>query len=101
MELAAGTPALLVPRETPRLEQRIRAERLAARGAVEYCVARDLGAARIAGFVRAVQQNEKRCRVALRLDGLDRTLDAVFRLLGNAGDDATAMGVASHATSSR
>ncbi len=50
-ELAAGTPALLVPRREPRLEQEIRARRLAPHTALEHCPIEQLEAARVARFV--------------------------------------------------
>ena len=50
-ELAAGTPALLVPRRTPRLEQHIRATRLAPFTQLDSCRLDDLSPERIHGFV--------------------------------------------------
>ncbi len=50
-ELAAATPALLVPRSAPRLEQDIRARRLTGVAPVDRCPLEDLGPARLATFV--------------------------------------------------
>ncbi len=56
-ELAAGTPALLVPRSRPRLEQRIRASRLAAVTPVEHCPAEFLSPERIRNFLESSPRN--------------------------------------------
>jgi predicted glycosyltransferase len=50
-ELAAATPALLVPRTTPRLEQDIRARRLAPHTNLERCPVDQLTPARLHDFV--------------------------------------------------
>lgn len=50
-ELASGANSLLVPRRAPRLEQTIRAERLAKASALEHCPLEDLDPAAIARFV--------------------------------------------------
>lgn len=50
-ELAAGTPALLVPRSRPRLEQDLRARRLEPHAAVERCPVDQLGPERLHHFV--------------------------------------------------
>ncbi len=51
--LAAGTPALLVPRSEPRLEQTLRAKRLSQVSHLEWCRANDLTSARLGAFVRS------------------------------------------------
>lgn len=54
--LAAGTPTLLVPRTEPRLEQDIRAERLAVHPLFERCPADALSAQRVADFVERARR---------------------------------------------
>ena len=80
--LSAGVPALLVPRERPRLEQRIRAERIAARvAAIEWSSARDCTPQRIARFVgRAISNNSVATR-AVDMNGLDGAIDVLLELL--------------------
>jgi predicted glycosyltransferase len=50
-ELAAATPALLVPRSAPRLEQDIRARRLEEVAPLERCPLDELDPTRLAAFV--------------------------------------------------
>jgi predicted glycosyltransferase len=50
-ELAAGVPSLVVPRCSPRLEQTIRAQRLAPLSALEHCTVEELTGRRLASFV--------------------------------------------------
>ncbi|MDO5617446.1 glycosyltransferase family protein [Kocuria sp.] len=52
--LTTNTPALIVPRETPRLEQLIRAEALARTGAVDVLRLQDLTPQAISAWLRAV-----------------------------------------------
>jgi predicted glycosyltransferase len=70
--LAARRPALVVPRERPRAEQRLRVERLAAHGALDMLAHRDLSHAAIGAWLdrRAVRPT----RAARRIDlhGLER-----------------------------
>lgn len=69
--MSTTTPALLVPRETPRLEQTIRARGLAARGAVDLCSPGEVTPDRIGGWLaRAVTGGPVRARAALDLRGL-------------------------------
>jgi predicted glycosyltransferase len=72
--LSAGVPALLVPREAPRLEQRIRAERLARVADVEVCRAARLNPARIRRFVERVLSNGQAAAPEVALGGVDRTV---------------------------
>ena len=51
--VASGRRALLVPRTWPRLEQRIRAERLAELGLVDVLAAEELGGERLAQWLSA------------------------------------------------
>ena len=50
-ELASNVPALLVPRRTPRLEQDIRARRLAPHSRLEHCPVDELTTQRVEQFV--------------------------------------------------
>jgi predicted glycosyltransferase len=77
--LSAGVPALLVPRETPRLEQRIRAERLARVTDIEVCGAGRLDARRIGRFVDRVLADGQVEAPPIDLGGVERTV----RVLGN------------------
>lgn len=52
-ELAAGTPSLLVPRRQPRLEQHLRASRLAPVSGLDHCPLEDLTTRRIQEFVES------------------------------------------------
>jgi predicted glycosyltransferase len=80
--LSAGTPALLVPRERPRLEQRIRAERLAERvPTVDWCSASDCTPERISRFVDRTLANPSGGTPPVALDGVDRTVDQLLDLL--------------------
>jgi predicted glycosyltransferase len=77
--LSAGIPALLVPRETPRQEQRIRAERLARVTDIEVCRAGRLDAKRIGRFVDRVLADGHVEAPPVDLTGVERTA----RVLGN------------------
>jgi predicted glycosyltransferase len=77
--LSAGVPALLVPRERPRQEQRIRAERLARVTDIEVCTAGRLDPARIGQFVERVLSNGQAEAPPVDLSGVERTA----RVLGN------------------
>lgn len=71
--LAAGRPALLVPRTEPRREQLIRAERLSQLGLVDVLDAGTGAAAEITGWLAfAVRRPRRAGRCPLDLDGLCR-----------------------------
>lgn len=72
--LSAGVPALLVPREAPRLEQRIRAERLARVADVEWAPAERLDDRRIGRFVDRVMAGWPRASATLDMGGVARTV---------------------------
>ncbi len=78
-ELAAGTPALLVPRHHPRLEQHIRASRLAPVSPLEPCPLDALTPNRIHRFVDDCRWGRNRRPVALDLGGVAK---AVSHLTG-------------------
>ena len=70
--LSAQVPALLVPRETPRLEQRIRAERLGrACGLAVWQSGTNLGVA-VGNFVSDAFAGNRRVQPTVALDGVDR-----------------------------
>lgn len=80
--LSVGVPALLVPRERPRLEQRIRAERIAARvPSVEWCRASETTPQRIARFVdRAIAHRRNGMRF-VDMNGVDAVAAELVDLL--------------------
>lgn len=76
--LRSGVPALLVPREAPRLEQSIRASRLAALGAVETCSIEQLTATDLDRFVTgAIGGTVKNLWPMIRLDGARTVADRI------------------------
>ena len=79
--LAARLPVLLVPREQPRLEQSIRAERLANAARVEWCPPGSLDVARLDSFVRRVLSGAARAPEGVRLDGADHAAAEIRALL--------------------
>jgi predicted glycosyltransferase len=79
--LSAGVPVLLVPRETPRLEQRLRAERLARVAEVEVCPADRLEPRRIERFVARVLAEGRPMPQAVDLGGVERTAQELSRVL--------------------
>lgn len=90
--LAAGTRTLLVPRDQPRREQRIRAERLAALGAVDLLPSERLSAREIGSWLaHGTRRRTRRDDVPVRIDGLSRLAQRARRLcapsdLGAGGD---------------
>ncbi|MDQ3526588.1 MAG: glycosyl transferase family 28 [Actinomycetota bacterium] len=81
--MSTDTPALLVPRETPRMEQRIRAEGLSRIGAVEVCRQPDLTAERLGRWMAdAVGRQAPRRGIDLR--GLSAVVRRAARLVQGA-----------------
>lgn len=82
--LAAGAPALLLPRSRPRLEQTLRAERLAAAApALSWCPGDEATPARIRTFVdRALATGAAPAAGRLDLGGLDRIEAEFEEILG-------------------
>lgn len=71
--LSASVPALFIPRDTPRLEQTIRAERLARAAGIEWCPAAACTPARVGAFLeRAFAEPRGSRRHGVDLGGLDR-----------------------------
>lgn len=68
-ELAAGTPALLVPRCVPRLEQQLRAERIEPFSNLEHCPIDALTPERIHAFVHTCR-GDRPDRGAIELSGV-------------------------------
>ena len=93
--LASDTPALLVPRETPRLEQFIRATALKEAGAVDLLRVMDLSAAalenRLTELLRDqdTARNHLMGRRRLRLDGLETVPVLAAELIGDRSDGPT------------
>ncbi len=75
-ELAAGTPALLVPRRTPRLEQHIRATRLAPATLLDHCPIEALSPHRIHRFV-ADCSNHTTTATGIDLSGVATVVNAL------------------------
>ena len=91
--LASDTPALLVPRETPRLEQFIRATALKNAGAIDLLRVTDLSTAALEDWLTerlsdqdAGTRSQLAGRRRLRLDGLETVPLLAAELLGNRYD---------------
>ena len=91
--LASDTPALLVPRETPRLEQLIRATALKHAGAIDLLRVTDLSTAALEDWLTerlsdqdAGTRSQLAGRRRLRLDGLETVPLLAAELLGNRDD---------------
>ena len=75
--LATSTPTLVLPREQPRLEQRIRADALAARGVVDVLPSEVGTAAFLRNWLPRSVARERRRRHGIDLDGLDRVAERI------------------------
>ena len=91
--LASETPALLVPRETPRLEQFIRATALKDAGAIDLLRVANLSAAALEDWLTdllsdqdAGARSQLAGRRRLRLDGLETVPLLAAELVGDRGD---------------
>ena len=80
--LSVGQRALLIPRVRPRLEQRMRAERLAQRGLARILLPDELDPSRLAAGIAAALAAPPP-RVTLKLDGLVRASKAILGALSN------------------
>ena len=93
--LASETPALLVPRETPRLEQFIRASALRNAGAVDLLRVTDLNATALEERFTELLRDQEAARQQLtgrhrlRLDGLATVPLLAAELIGDRGDTPT------------
>lgn len=80
--LATGAPALVVPRVTPRLEQAVRAERLARHTHLDRMHPRDANPARLAGWLHDAVRRPRAAH-EIDLDGLRRIPRLVEALLSS------------------
>ncbi|MDQ3455099.1 MAG: glycosyltransferase [Actinomycetota bacterium] len=78
--LSSGTPGLVVPRVRPRVEQLMRAERMAAMGALDLLHPADLSAAALGGWAAVAVHRRSRKPAALDLGGLGRLPDLLHTL---------------------
>ncbi|MFZ9041048.1 MAG: glycosyltransferase family protein [Ilumatobacteraceae bacterium] len=85
--LASSTPALLVPRDAPRVEQLLRAQRLAALGFVDMATRSEVDSTRIRRFVdENLRHRSSPVDRRLRLDGADRVAELIGSpLMSNRG----------------
>ena len=94
--LASDTPALLVPRETPRLEQFIRATALKDVGATDLLRVADLSAAALEDWLTELLRDQDTARNhlmgrrRLRLDGLETVPLLAAQLVGDRSDGLNA-----------
>jgi predicted glycosyltransferase len=79
--LTTSTPTLVVPRERPRSEQRLRAERLAAGGHLDTLSAELAVPDLLRAWLDAAVARPRRPRVGIDLGGLDRAADRATALL--------------------
>jgi predicted glycosyltransferase len=91
--LGAGCPALVVPRVTPRMEQTLRAQRLARAGWVDVLPAAGATPARIGGWLTWRTHTNRRRRRRIALDGLARIPRLAERLQGSVGPKAAHVAV--------
>ena len=85
--LSLGVRALLVPRVRPRLEQQLRAERLAERDLAHVLLPQDLSPGRLATEIKATLASPPPT-VMLDLDGLARVSSAIVKLLPSDSPEA-------------
>lgn len=83
--LGNGVPALIVPREAPRQEQLLRAQRLSSVTSIECCRMGDYGPDRLSRFVSRLGQPVTNGRHPLQLDGVDRTAQEISDVLIGTG----------------
>jgi predicted glycosyltransferase len=81
--MAAGRPALIVPRVAPRQEQLIRAEKLSGRGPLRMLHPRDVSARRLRAEVDCLLEEQPE-PAAVPLTGLPAAADALDGLLEDA-----------------
>ena len=79
--LSGGVPALLVPREAPRQEQRIRAERVAHVSDIEVCTTARLSSQRIGRFVKRALGNGQPSAPKVSIEGVERTVREFEQLM--------------------
>lgn len=81
--LGSRTPALVVPRDHPRLEQTVRAGALSASGSFDVLTARDATGERIGAWLAEVVAAPRRARVAVDGQGLRRVAERSAALLSS------------------
>lgn len=81
--LGSETPALVVPRDEPRLEQTIRAEALRGIGSCEVVAPAQVTGASIGGWLAAAVRAPRRPRSEVDLDGLRRLGERCAALIGD------------------
>ncbi|MDH2327076.1 glycosyltransferase [Cereibacter sp. SYSU M97828] len=88
--LSLRRPTLIVPRVAPRLEQLLRAERLAAKGAVGMIRPDDLTPASLSDWMAGPPPRAELGRAMLDMDGLDRMRARAAHLLNQTITEAVA-----------
>lgn len=91
--LGSETPALIVPRDQPRLEQTIRAEALRGIGCCEVVAPAHATGASIGGWLAAAVRAPRRRRGDVDLGGLQRLGERCAALLGGSSDHEPLDGV--------
>ncbi|NNF58389.1 MAG: glycosyltransferase [Rhodothermaceae bacterium] len=81
--LALGKHALIVPREQPRREQRIRAERLGALGLLDWLAPSDATPEALSAWLQSDHPPVRDARTCLDFGGLRRVIDLMTDLLPN------------------
>lgn len=87
--LASRTPALIVPRDRPRLEQTVRAEALRAAAGFAVLTPADATGGRIGGWLEAAVQGERPRRHTVDRAGLARIVDRATALTATSVHRAT------------
>jgi predicted glycosyltransferase len=86
--LAAGVPALIVPRTFPRKEQHIRARRLEARGLINVLPSTSLSADALSAAIHASLTGSSTRYLPIALDGARRAADHLISMLPEGVDGA-------------
>ncbi len=89
--LATATPTLVVPRERPRLEQRIRADALAGRGVIDALPTGEDLQPFLRRWLPAAAAGARRPRHTIDLDGLNRIAQRIDALTGDPSTSAEAV----------
>ena len=81
--MSAGCPALLIPRETPRVEQLLRAQRLSTACGFSWCRAEELDDAVFARFFDDCDRGRRPNPDGIELSGRDRLVEEVTALFSS------------------
>lgn len=84
--LAAGRPGLIVPRERPRREQLLRAERLARLGVVDVLRPADLSPAALSAWLCTERREVAPAAASIDLDGLRRVPQLLAEAIAQPGE---------------